>query len=92
MNRFFSLVVILVASWHAMMSQQSAKSEPKTIYIRAGRLFDGTGDNIRENMVMVVLGMCSWSFGQSGSGQSKDKPATQNAPAGQTTPATGQAA
>jgi tetratricopeptide (TPR) repeat protein len=46
----------------------------------------------RAAMVMVVLGMCSGSFGQSGSGQSKDKPAAQTAPAGQTAPAAGQAA
>ncbi len=55
MNRFLCLVVILCASWHAM-AQQPAKPAPKTVYIRAGRLFDGTGDNVRENMVIVVLG------------------------------------
>ncbi|MGB9122679.1 MAG: amidohydrolase family protein [Candidatus Angelobacter sp.] len=29
---------------------------PKTVYIRAGHLFDGTGDKTRENMVIVVVG------------------------------------
>src|SRR3954463_11587100 len=29
---------------------------PKTAYIRAGHLFDGTGDKTRENMVIVVVG------------------------------------
>jgi imidazolonepropionase-like amidohydrolase len=38
------------------MAQPSVKPAPKTTYIRAGRLFDGTGDNVRENMVIVVLG------------------------------------
>ncbi len=40
-------------------SQQPSKTElakpaPKVTYIRAGRLFDATGDNVRENMVIVV--------------------------------------
>ena len=29
---------------------------PKTVYIRAGHLFDGTGDKVRDNMVIVVVG------------------------------------
>jgi tetratricopeptide (TPR) repeat protein len=37
---------------------------------------------------IAVLGMCSWSFGQS----NNDKPATQNPPAGQATQPAGQAA
>jgi tetratricopeptide (TPR) repeat protein len=36
----------------------------------------------RAAMVMAVLGMCTWSFGQG-----NDKPAAQTAPAGQTAPA-----
>ena len=55
MKRFLSLVVILIASWQ-LMAQQPAKPAPKPIYIRAGHLFDATGDNVRENMVIVVLG------------------------------------
>lgn len=54
MKRLLSLVVILIASWQAMAQQSAPPS--KTAYIRAGRLFDGTGDNVRENMVIVVLG------------------------------------
>lgn len=34
--------------------QPSAKPAPKITYIRAGRLFDGTGDKTRENMIIVV--------------------------------------
>jgi imidazolonepropionase-like amidohydrolase len=30
------------------------KAAPKTTYILAGRLFDSTGDNVRENVVIVV--------------------------------------
>jgi tetratricopeptide (TPR) repeat protein len=41
----------------------------------------------RAAMVVAVLGMCAWSFGQS-----SDKPAAQNVPAGQAAPAAGQAA
>ena len=41
----------------------------------------------RAAIVVAVLGMCVWSFGQS-----NNKPAGQSAPAGQTAPATGQAA
>ncbi len=55
MKRFLSLVVILIVSLPAM-AQQSTTPAPKTIYIRAGRLFDATGDNVRENVVIVVLG------------------------------------
>src|SRR5262249_43006587 len=33
-----------------------AKPEPKTTYIRAGRLFDATSDTMRENAVIVVAG------------------------------------
>src|SRR5579871_5417089 len=38
----------------AQSSGKSSKAEPKITYIRAGRLFDGTGDSVRENMVIVV--------------------------------------
>jgi tetratricopeptide (TPR) repeat protein len=41
----------------------------------------------RAAMVVAVLGICAWSFGQS-----NDKPAGQNPPAGQAAPAAGQAA
>jgi len=41
----------------------------------------------RAAMMVAVLGVCAWSFGQSNA-----KPAGQNPPAGQAAPATGQAA
>jgi imidazolonepropionase-like amidohydrolase len=36
--------------------QQKQKPALKTVYIRAGRLFDATSDNVRENVVIVVVG------------------------------------
>ncbi|HZU33891.1 MAG TPA: amidohydrolase family protein, partial [Candidatus Angelobacter sp.] len=39
-----------------MAAQQPAKQPPKTTYIRAGHLFDSTSDNLRDNMVIVVVG------------------------------------
>ena len=36
--------------------QQAQKPAPKTVYIRAGRLFDAASDSVRENMVLVVVG------------------------------------
>src|SRR5882672_419640 len=54
MKRFLSLVVILITSLQ-LMAQQPAKPASKPLYIRAGHLFDGTGDTVRENMVIVVL-------------------------------------
>ena len=41
----------------------------------------------RAAIVVAVLGMCAWSFGQS-----NDKPAAQNPPAGQAAQPRGQAA
>ncbi len=49
----FALTTILPAF---TQPQKPAPSAPKTVYIRAGRLFDGAGDNVRENMVIVAVG------------------------------------
>jgi imidazolonepropionase-like amidohydrolase len=35
---------------------EKTKPAPKITYIRAGRLFDGTGENVRQNVVIVVEG------------------------------------
>jgi imidazolonepropionase-like amidohydrolase len=37
-------------------AQSVPRAEGKTTYIKAGRLFDGTGDKVRENVVIVVAG------------------------------------
>ena len=55
MKRLVLLVLILAASC-ACLAQKPAKAAPAITYIRAGRLFDATSDNVRENMVIVVEG------------------------------------
>ena len=56
-NLIALILTILSPAW--MLAQQPAKTPatkpaPKITYIRAGRLFDGTGDKVRENVVIVV--------------------------------------
>ncbi|MBZ5490650.1 MAG: amidohydrolase family protein [Acidobacteriia bacterium] len=55
---FFVLVifVVTVAFLPAFAQTPAPTPTPKTVYIRAGHLFDGTGDKTRENMVIVVVG------------------------------------
>src|SRR5947209_4376302 len=59
MRRRLLLVFAVVASVFSFAQQPAPVAgkpapAPKITYIRAGRLFDGTGDNVRENMVIVV--------------------------------------
>jgi imidazolonepropionase-like amidohydrolase len=58
MKRLFAVIAILFSAGLAKPQQPAAapspKPAPKIIYVRAGRLFDGTGDNVRENMLIVV--------------------------------------
>ncbi|HWG40176.1 MAG TPA: hypothetical protein VN658_06490, partial [Candidatus Acidoferrales bacterium] len=58
MKRFFLFffVAIIFLSITAFAQQSQPTPAPKTLYIRAGHLFDGTGDKARENMVIVVVG------------------------------------
>ncbi len=56
MNRFLAFIFFVLATITPALAQQAPKPAPKTVYIRAGRLFDATSDNIRENMVIVILG------------------------------------
>ena len=51
-----SLFFIALISLLPACAQPAQAPTPKTVYIRAGHLFDGTGDKTRENMVIVVLG------------------------------------
>lgn len=58
MKKFLFIGLTFISSVCAI-AQSSAKKpaekpEPKITYIRAGRLFDGTGDKVRENVVIVV--------------------------------------
>lgn len=60
MNRVATLLIaLLVTASFAQQTPSSTASTPqnsKPIYILAGRLFDSTSDNVRENMVIVVEG------------------------------------
>ena len=56
MKRFFLFAVAMAAILPAFAQHPAPTPAPKTVYIRAGRLFDGTGDKLRENMVIVVTG------------------------------------
>ena len=54
MKRLLVVLIFLAAG----LAQQPSKAPaaPKTTYIRAGRVFDGTGDKVRDNVVIVVRG------------------------------------
>jgi imidazolonepropionase-like amidohydrolase len=56
MRRAVLSLLIVLSLIVPALAQQAPKPAPKTVYIRAGRLFDATSDNIRENMVVVILG------------------------------------
>jgi imidazolonepropionase-like amidohydrolase len=55
---FFVLLifVVMIAFLPASAQTPTPTPTPKTVYIRAGHLFDGTGDKTRDNMVIVVVG------------------------------------
>src|SRR5437660_4835718 len=58
MKRLFAVVAILFSAGLAKPQQPAATPSPKPaskiVYVRAGRLLDGAGDNVRENMMIVV--------------------------------------
>ena len=56
MKRCLLLFLFVWIAIISMAAQQPAKQPPKTTYIRAGHLFDSTSDNLRDNMVIVVVG------------------------------------
>jgi imidazolonepropionase-like amidohydrolase len=58
MKRFFLFFFVAIIALLPAYGQPSPAPTPtpKTIYIRAGHLFDGTGDKARDNMVIVVVG------------------------------------
>jgi imidazolonepropionase-like amidohydrolase len=68
MKRFLLFFFILISVVPAV-AQPGQKPAPKTVYIRAGRLFDATSDNVRENMVIVVVGERIQSVGPAASVQ-----------------------
>jgi imidazolonepropionase-like amidohydrolase len=68
MKRFLLFFLVLMSVVPAL-AQSTQKPAPKTVYIRAGRLFDSTSDNVRENMVIVVVGERIQSVGPAASVQ-----------------------
>ncbi|HKV92992.1 MAG TPA: amidohydrolase family protein [Candidatus Angelobacter sp.] len=61
MKRFLTSIFALLMTIAPALAQPAQKqtqkpAPPKTVYIRAGRLFDATSDNVRENMVIVIVG------------------------------------
>jgi len=57
MKRAIAFTVLLLSTLVAFAQPSSKQSAPqKTVYIRAGRVFDGAGDTYRENVVITVVG------------------------------------
>ena len=56
MKRFLLFFVVITAFLPVLGQTPAPTPTPKTVYIRAGHLFDGTGDKTRDNMVIVVVG------------------------------------
>jgi imidazolonepropionase-like amidohydrolase len=66
MRRILIFFAFLLAALPGI-AQEQQKTSPKTIYVRAGRLFDSTSDQVRENMVIVITGERIQSIGGAGS-------------------------
>jgi imidazolonepropionase-like amidohydrolase len=56
MKRLFLAALLCMLMIAPALAQPKQKPAPKIVYVRAGRLFDGTSDHVRENMVIVALG------------------------------------
>src|SRR2546430_15469190 len=56
MKRAVLSLLIVLSLVVPALAQQTQKPALKAVYIRAGRLFDGTSDKVRENMVIMVVG------------------------------------
>jgi imidazolonepropionase-like amidohydrolase len=53
-NKAFAIFIVLCAIFS--FAQTPTSPAPKTSYILAGRLFDATNENVRENQVIVIEG------------------------------------
>jgi imidazolonepropionase-like amidohydrolase len=51
-----ALLALVSATPATPAVEEKGKPEPKTIYIKAGRLFDGTGEDYRRDVVLTVVG------------------------------------
>ncbi|HEY6351807.1 MAG TPA: amidohydrolase family protein [Candidatus Angelobacter sp.] len=71
MKRLLLYVLAAISAAVAFAQQparvETAKPAPRITYIRAGRLFDGNGDKVRENVVIVVQDDRIQSVGPAGS-------------------------
>ena len=68
MKRFFLFLFLGTIAFLPAFAQTPAPTPtPKPVYIRAGHLFDGTGDKARDNMVIVVVGERIQSVGPASS-------------------------
>jgi len=56
MKKVFACLFALIATGIVIAQTPSPQPSPKTTYILAGRLFDSTGDTVRENVVITVEG------------------------------------
>ncbi|HEY1938277.1 MAG TPA: amidohydrolase family protein [Candidatus Angelobacter sp.] len=56
MRRLLFPALLFLSLIAPAFAQQPQTAPTKTVYIRAGHLFDGTGDKARDNMVIVVVG------------------------------------
>src|SRR5579884_1839163 len=57
MKRFVAVAIALLTLFPISLAQTAQPPAPKKIiYIRAGRLFDATGENERSNVVIVIEG------------------------------------
>src|SRR5712664_3113857 len=54
MKRIAALILVLTACLFTMAQQPAKPPAPKIVYIRAGHLFDATGETVRDNVVIVV--------------------------------------
>ncbi len=54
MKRIAALILVLAACLFAVAQQPAKPPAPKIVYIRAGHLFDATGETVRDNVVIVV--------------------------------------
>jgi imidazolonepropionase-like amidohydrolase len=69
MKLFVAVVMALMSAlaWAQPAQNGAAGTPPKTTYIMAGRLFDSTGDRVKESMVIVVEGERIKQVGSAGS-------------------------
>ena len=50
------LSILALLSCASVTAQQAAPAQPATVYVKAGHLFDGTGDVLVDNVVLVIEG------------------------------------